>query len=72
MNEDFLMIEGSDYPLPPGLAGFLFPYCAKEPIRWLEVTKGDVNLNRHALRPNKQYWNICPKKAKIQIFDRKP
>jgi len=32
----------------------------------------DANLNRHALRPNKQYWNICPKKAKIQIFDRKP
>jgi len=31
----------------------------------------DVNLDRHSLRPNKQYWNICPKKAKIQIFDRK-
>jgi hypothetical protein len=26
---------------------------------------------RHALRPNKQYWDICPKKAKIQIFFRK-
>jgi len=34
--------------------------------------KIDANLNRHALRPNKQYWNIFPKKDKIQIFDRKP
>jgi hypothetical protein len=33
--------------------------------------KLDVNLNQHALRPNKQYWNNCLKKAKIQIFDRK-
>jgi hypothetical protein len=32
----------------------------------------DANLKRYALRPNKQYWNICRKKAKIQIFDRKP
>jgi hypothetical protein len=32
----------------------------------------DAILNRHALGLNKQYWNICPKKAKIHIFDRKP
>ena len=27
--------------------------------------KGDANLNRHALRPNKQYWNNCPRKLKF-------
>ena len=25
----------------------------------------DANLNRHALRPNKQYWNNCPRKLKF-------
>ena len=23
------------------------------------------NLNRHALRPNKKYWNTCPRKLKL-------
>ena len=32
----------------------------------------DANLNRHALRPNKQYWNTCRRKLKFRFFDRKP
>ena len=24
------------------------------------TTQCDANLNRHALRPNKKYWNTCP------------
>ena len=27
----------------------------------------DANLNRHALRPNKQYWNNCPRKLKFRF-----
>ena len=27
-----------------------------------------VNLNRHALRPNKQYWNNCPRKLKYRFL----
>jgi hypothetical protein len=27
------------------------------------TTKMKSNLNRHALRPNKQYWNICPQES---------
>ena len=31
----------------------------------------DANLNRHALRPSKQYWITCPRKLKSE-FDRTP
>ena len=31
----------------------------------------DVNLNRHALRPNKQHCNTCPRKLKFRFFDKK-
>ena len=31
----------------------------------------DANLNRHALRPSKQYWITCPRKVKSE-FDRTP
>ena len=32
----------------------------------------DANLNQHALRPNKQYWNICPRKLKFRFFIENP
>jgi hypothetical protein len=38
---------------------------------WRMLWRNDGNLNRHTLRFHKQYWNICTKKAKIQIFNRK-
>ena len=31
-----------------------------------------VNLNRHALRPNKQYWNTCPRKLKFRFLIENP
>ena len=35
-----------------------------------KANKGrDANLNRHALRPSKQYWITCPRKLKSE-FDR--
>ena len=30
------------------------------------------NLNRHALRPNKKYWNTCPRKLKFRFFIENP
>ena len=27
----------------------------------------DANLNRHALRPSKQYWITCPRKLKSEF-----
>ena len=33
--------------------------------------KVDAILNRHALRPSKQYWITCPRKQKSE-FDRTP
>ena len=32
------------------------------------ITLVDANLNRHALRPNKQYWNNCPRKLKFKFW----
>ena len=45
--------------------------------RWVQwfmecVTSVDANLNRHALRPNKQYWNNCPRKLKFRFLIENP
>ena len=32
----------------------------------------DANLNRHVLRPNKQYWNNCPRKLKFRFLIENP
>jgi hypothetical protein len=31
------------------------------------MTESDAILNRHALRPNKQYWITCPRKLKSEF-----
>ena len=36
----------------------------KSSVFWLS----DANLNQHALRPNKQYWNNCPRKLKFRFW----
>ena len=36
-----------------------------------QARRADANLNRHALRPSKQYWITCPRKLKSE-FDRTP
>ena len=32
----------------------------------------DANLNRHALKPNKQYWNNCLRKLKFRFLIENP
>ena len=40
-----------------------YPYLFEESI----MSSFGANLNRHALRPSKQYWITCPRKLKSEF-----
>ena len=49
--------------------GYLWRLRAFEAIfSQLRGFRVDANLNQHALRPNKQYWNNCPRKLKFKFW----
>ena len=52
-------------------ARYYWPTMKMDTIAYVKACdkcQSDANLNRHTLRPNKQYWNTCPRKLKFKFF----